>query len=208
MTTTDTRDELMRTCEYMLNTAYGKSVKDVARYARSHLTQQPGEAEVEAVRTRHQRDATLRDIDHATHEWRTHKDRATLLRYIDSRTLQAASPTNAASAPSSPAAVAYTMPPVGPTPAQGVTREKIVALIMKHVKPEPTKVRLNPKPSIDEIEANINSENPRKFDLNADGNVYELLPGPPLTAGRLADALIAAFPSLVAQPLHDPNPKP
>ena len=85
-----------------------------------------------------------------------------------------------------------------PAKAEGwrPTREQVVALIMEHVRPQPTKVRLNPRPTIAELEANLNSDNPRKLDLNADGNVYELLPGPPLTAGTLADAILALSPPI------------
>lgn len=74
----------------------------------------------------------------------------------------------------------------------GDDREELVALFMKQVQREPTRIRLNPKPTIAELEANLNSDKPRKLDLNADGNVYEIVPAPKLTVSILIDQILAA----------------
>jgi hypothetical protein len=49
----------------------------------THPTQIIDAEKLEKIRARHLKDSTLRDIDHATAEWRTHCDRRELLTYID-----------------------------------------------------------------------------------------------------------------------------
>lgn len=68
-----------------------------------------------------------------------------------------------------------------------LTRERLVELIMGFVRPQ--WVLCDPKPTIDEIERSLNSENDPCFDLRADGTVWRK--GNPVTVRELADAIMA-----------------
>lgn len=65
-------------------------------------------------------------------------------------------------------------------------REKIVAEIMKLVRPAP--VPMDPKPSIDDLERMLNSDDPRRIKILPDGSVVE--EAPPHTVGDIADAVL------------------
>ena len=69
------------------------------------------------------------------------------------------------------------------------TREEIVAAIMSHVRPDRVKVEL--RPTIDELERALNSEEGSQYRTEADGSFT--VPGKPLTAGALADAILALW---------------
>lgn len=65
-------------------------------------------------------------------------------------------------------------------------RDQIVSEIMKLVKPP--MVPMDHKPSIDEIEKMLNSDNPRRISIAPDG--IALTEPPPHTVGDIADAII------------------
>jgi len=65
-------------------------------------------------------------------------------------------------------------------------REQIVSEIMKLVKP--AMVPMMPKPSIEELEKILNSENPRHVQILPDGSIME--EGPAHTVGDIADAVL------------------
>lgn len=80
-------------------------------------------------------------------------------------------------------------------PAVGVTREEIVATIMACMR-APAE-RVEPRPSIEEIERSINSGEDAKFDIRGDGTVWTRPKA--LTTGDLADSILALLASKAPQ---------
>lgn len=67
-------------------------------------------------------------------------------------------------------------------------REELVGIIMSLI--TPPRVVVEPRPTIEELERILNSQDDSPYHLEPNGTVTR--PGPTLTAGALADAILAA----------------